>query len=380
MITLEDLITPTTSDAILEDLYDTADTLGLSTTSWVAGSVLRTFFAIVAVVFEAFSTLLTAIAQAGFLDTATGGWLTLLAAQVYSVERVEATFASGTVTLTNMGGATYVLDPGELVVAHAVTGKTFVNTAQVTISPSSSVDADVTAEESGTESNAAAGTLTTLQTSLTGVTVTNADDILGTDEETDADLRERCRDSLGALSPNGPAAAYEYVAKTPSLVGGAAITRVKLGTPPGDGTLTVYLADADGAVSGGDVALVQTGFDTWATPGGSATVTAVSATGVPLTFVTTVYVQASAGLTDGDWEDLIAQTLADWVPTIPIGGIVTGVYGAGGAVPWRVVIGQIEAVDGVIEAQLTPETDVQLDEFEVATLDVADVTPTIVQV
>lgn len=375
MIDIEDLITPSTTDDVKESLYETADLLGLNTTSWVSGSVLRTFMAIVAVVLAGFSSLVDTIARAGFLDTAVSGWLTLLARYVYAVERVEQTYGSGTVTLTNTGSGVFALDPGEFQVAHASTGKVYTNTAAIALGAFATVNVDVIALEGGTESNAAAGTLTDIQTSMADVTCTNAADIVATDEETDEDLRERCRDSLGALSPNGPAAAYEYVAKTPSLVGGAAITRVALGTPPGDGTLTVYLADADGVVSGGDVALVQAGFDEWATPS-TATVTASSAVGVSVTFSVTIWVDAGMGLTGAAWQTLVKQTIVDWINTLPIGGLTTSTTG----IQWRKVIGVVEALKGVHEAKLLSEVDIPLAENNVATCGLGDVTVTVNQV
>ena len=52
--------------------------------------------------------------RAGFLETARGPWLTLLARNMFGVERGEATFATGEIQLTNGGGGVFSFNPDEV--------------------------------------------------------------------------------------------------------------------------------------------------------------------------------------------------------------------------------------------------------------------------
>jgi hypothetical protein len=82
------------------------------------------------------------------------------------------------------------------------------------LSPLGTLTLDFSADEAGSDSNAAAGEIDTLVTTMLGVTCSN-DTLaaLGIDEESDESLRERCRAKLGMLSPNGPARRYNAVVR-----------------------------------------------------------------------------------------------------------------------------------------------------------------------
>jgi hypothetical protein len=215
-----------------------------------------------------------------------------------------------------------------------------------------------------------------LVTTLLGVTCSNAAEIVGQDAEEDEDLKERDIESLGALSPDGPKEAYEFVAKTPELNGGVTVNRAKTLAPPGDGTLTVVVAGPAGALSAPEIALIQTGIDDNAEPA-TAVATVISATDVALTVETDVYLSSASGLTSGTVEDFVKEALLDYVAALDIGGVNTG---TGGRVPWRALVGVIErsSPDGssrpILEATLVSEADVALAETEVATLVDGDIT------
>lgn len=377
-LAIDDLLTAATPAEVLAELYTLLEDLDLPTTTWEPGDPLRTVLAVLAQVLGGYSTLQVVMVKSGFLDEAEQGWLTLIAREVYGVERIEATAASTDVTLVNSGGGVYSFDPGELVVKNGTTDATYTNTAIVSLGASTTLTGvNVQAQDVGTAGNAAIGQINTLVTVLTDVTVTNPTAAAGTDEETDAALRARCRLKLGALSPNGPARAYEYVALTPELNGGVAVTRVRVLPPPGDGTLTVVIASAAGVLVGGDVALVQAGIDEWATPS-SVDATVVSATGIALSPTIDLFVSTAAGMSDLEWEAAAKIALVDWVPTLPIGGVDLG---AGGIVSYRAMIGVLEGINGyVLEARVTPASDTPLTSTQVATLDEGDVTVNVTQV
>lgn len=386
MLTVDQLFIPLTEAQVKAKLYELAAALGLPTTSWVSGAPTRVIIAVLAKLYGFFlAPLLVVVAKSGFLDDAEEGWLTLLASLVYGVTRRAATFATGEVTLVNGGGGVYSFEANECVLQNSATGATYVAAEAFDLLAGQTITVSVRAEAKGSASNAEIGAIDTIVTTMLEVTVLNADEVIGIDEETDPELRDRCRARLGALSPNGPADAYRYVALTPELNGGANVNRALVLDAVGDNTVEVIVAAPDGAPSPADVALVQTAEDTYATPD---TVDCIvsGATELALSYSLTAHVSTGAGLTDDQWEETIASELVAWVRTLPIGGIRLAPPAAG-AVPWRTVEGVVERIqlseDGpffVVHCQLSSETDTPLALSEVATLDAGDVTVAVVQV
>jgi len=205
IISVDDLLTPLTRADVEGSIYSVAARLGLSTSTWKPGAVVRTMVTATSVVLAALSRVQVDIAKSGFVDLAEVGWLTLLARYVYGVERITETFATGTVQLNNDGGGVYALDPFDLVVANSATGKAYRNTEAVALGAGQvGLDVSVIAAEAGAASSATPGQLSVLTTALPGVTVDNAVGLTGLDNERDSALRARCKERLGALSPMGP--------------------------------------------------------------------------------------------------------------------------------------------------------------------------------
>jgi hypothetical protein len=376
---VDQLFRALTPAEVKASIYRLLSATGLPVTSWQEGAVVRTIIAVIATVFAGFTSAISEFVKSGFLDTATGGWLTLLAFFVYNVTRIEATFATGKVRLTNAGGGIYALDPGDLVVRNPATNTTFVNTEAVTLQavgdPGAVRDVAIRAFEVGAASTSAPGQITELVTTLLGVTVTNLSPVIGQDAEGDPAVRQRCRDALGMLSPNGPRTAYEFLAKSAKRADGTSvgITRVKVPLPPGDGTLQVIVATASGGVSGAagdlntDLGVVDSQIQRWATPIG-ATPTVSSGVGKNVSAVMDVWVDAAANLEAADVRALIAPKLSAYFPTIPIGGFVLP-PAVSGKVSFRALEGQAEAAHpAIIEAKLASEADTDLLANEVALL------------
>jgi uncharacterized phage protein gp47/JayE len=319
LLPIEDLVEEQSEDQVKSTMLSTLATLGLTTTSWVVGGVVRTIVALVAAVAAPYTTVAATVNRGGFRNYATGEFLTHLALSMYNVERIEATAADGELEYTNAAAVPYgPFAAGEFRVAHATTGKTYTNSAALTILASTTAVFDIVADEVGTDSNAAATTISVLENALIGVTVTNDDPLVGTDRETDAALRTRCTAKLGALSPNGPRDAYNYVATTPDLVGGAIVNRV-LVTDGANGTVAVRLAGPDGAVTGGDVTLVDTGIQALAVPI-CITATVLSATELVIPVSYTAWIYADENLTEAEAEALVEEQLTNYFAVIPIGG------------------------------------------------------------
>lgn len=328
--TLDELITPLTSDQVRLSIYRVMAAVGVNTTSWKPGAVVRTMISATSIVMAGLSQLTANVARSGFLELSTGQWLTLVARYVYNVERITATFASGVVTMTNSGGGVYILDPGDLIVGNATTGKTFRNTQAITIGALSSLDIVVEAVEVGSGSTSSPGAITTLETPLLGVTCTNALAIVGEDDELDAALRLRCSEKLGSLSPFGPPDAYAYAARNATRLDGSnvGVTRVRV-TKDGYGNVATYVASATGVVTGAasdpttDLGSVDYAIQHNAAPlAVTAYTRSAEAVVIPVTY--TAFMYNNSGLSEQQIKDLISAKLVLFIASQAIGGNVVG--------------------------------------------------------
>lgn len=326
MTTLSELTTPLTVDEVKTAIYAALEAKGAATTTWKPGGVVRTLIAGTSIVLAALSRLQAALANGGFLELAEGDWLTLVAEHVYGVERDLGAFAAGTVTLDNGGGGVYSGGVGDLIVSNG-DGKTYRNTAAFSIGAlETGVEVPIEAVEIGVAGGSTgAGTIETLETVLLGVGCTNAAALVGRDEETDEELRIRCRARTGALSPNGPRDAYAYIAQTTLTADDEPIgvTRVRT-VADGDGAVDVYLASDSGAVTAPNVALIQTAINEMAEPL-AVTATAISATNKTISVTYEAWVRDTIGLTVDQIETAVEAALDEFFAATPIGGdIITG--------------------------------------------------------
>ena len=326
VFSLSSLFTPTTKDEWEASMYEVLSLLGTDVTSWKSGSVVPAILTGTAICLGALSTTVAYFAGAGFLREATSSALDAKGQGDYDVTRLPATFASGVVVVSNSSGGVYSLAPGDLVVANPASGKEYVNADSETIGAGATgLLIPVVAREAGSDSTSVAGEITSLVTSLNGVTVTNTTAIVGSDEESDEAYIARCLDSVGAPSPNGPADSYSYVAKSALRADGSAIgvTRVRE-IADGYGNLSVYVATPTGSVDTADVAIIQGEIEQKCEPLGVAS-TAISATPLVQNITYQVWMYNDSGLSSGQVESLIASKLAEWFAVRPIGGdIISG--------------------------------------------------------
>ena len=330
MIDPEELLTPLTYEQAKQQFYDALATVGVSTTGWKPGFVVRTIIASLAVIVVVFSQLITLIGKAGFLALSSGVWLTFVARYVYGLERIPATFATGFVTLDNSaGGGLYALQPGDLILLNPDTEKLYRNTEAITLDPGEVLeDVAIIAVEAGSESTSVAGTIVDFQTPLTDVTVTNTLAVVGLDEEADADLQTRCREVLGARSANGPQDAYAAAARRAKLLDGTPIgaTRIRV-RKDGLGNVFVYVAKASGVVGGvatdpaTELGAINLEIQRTAAPL-SVTAHVIAATAYTIVPDYTMYLTDKAGNTDAQIDALVQKALANYFATVPIGGFV----------------------------------------------------------
>lgn len=305
------LLVKQTADEILAASLELCSLLGLAVTSWRVGDPMRTLLRTQARKLESLDAVRNEYARSSFLSTAEGDMLTLRGLDVYNVEREEQTFATPTVTVDNAGGGYFEIDAGGLVFSSTVTGATYVNQSAVVINPlETGVDILLIAEVGGSEGSAALDDVDTIVSpTLTGVTAVTSTASAGVDAQSDEGVKEQCLASLGALSPDGPADAYEYVARNADLTGVEGITRALAAGDSSDGTVTVYVGTATAAVAAPELADIQAAVDVWAQPL-CTDATVASMTPVSLTSTFTI-VPAAPGAQAQVETDLDAY-YADW--------------------------------------------------------------------
>jgi phage-related baseplate assembly protein len=321
LFTFDDVTTPETPASVSESIYDALAALGVRTAGWKPGGVARAIITGVSHVFAAWSQWSVQIAKMGWLETSERSWLTLVAKYDYGVDRRVATFASGTVTIDNAGGGIYAFDPGDLIVT-STDGRAYRNTAAVSIDAlETGVDCAVAAVESGAASTALPGQIDGFETPYTGLTVTNTLSIVGTDEETDAALKIRCRDAAIAASPLGPRDAYSFFAQRATRDDGTeiGITRVRATSNSETGDVAVTVATASGALSAPDLAAAELYLYEHAAPL-AVTLTVLNGVDhvVPITY--RAWFRSSTGATPTDVAADIEASLAAFFAERPIGG------------------------------------------------------------
>lgn len=262
------LLVRQTADEIFAAALELAAAIGLPVTTWRAGDPTRTQLRTQANKLAALDEVRLEYARSAFLSTATGDMLTLRASDVYNVPRDDETFATPTITVDNAGGGYYEVDARGLVFSSSVTGATYVNQSAVTIEPlQTGVEILLIAEVGGSAGTCAADEIDTIVSpALEGVEIVSNTASTATDAQSDEGLVEECLASLGALSPNGPADAYEYVARNSDLTGVTGITRAFSSGESADGTVTVYVGTATAAVATPELADIQAAIDMWAQP------------------------------------------------------------------------------------------------------------------
>lgn len=327
-LSMKDLTTPLTPDEVKASIYNVLATLGTPTTSWKPGAAARTIIAALAIVLSAFTDLTSAIARSGFLELAEGDWLTVVAKRVYGIDRIEATYATVDLTVDNTAGGVYAFDAGDVIARNPSTDATYVNAAPFSLrAMQTGVKVPFVATEVGIVANALPGAISDLVTKLNGVTVTNPAAARAVDRESDALLRTRCLEKPSSLSPNGPADAYRYFARSATRADGSSIgvTRVKVSSSSSTGHVDVIVGCDSGPVDGDasdpatDLGAVAASLAANVVPRGvSCTVQSATAKVIAVTYEAWLY--DSTELSDADLEEKIAWALADFIGTRPIGG------------------------------------------------------------
>jgi len=327
MISLKDLLTPTTKTQATQAILDIGNALGFNVNAWQSGRAGRVLIAIIATLYSAFTVLIVqVVAAGGFLSTAAGVWLRLLAQEFFGVTWNPATFATGIQTLTNNAAVPYTFSPGGLTfTTGAANSPVYTNTYDstiygpapgiATINPGQTLNIPIQAKVAGSKSNVSGGALVVMNPAFLQVVCTNAAAITANDDETDPALRSRCEAKRQALSPNGAPGAYAYWAQSIRLDATGApvypppvsdqatydaatpidVNRVKVTNANDIGQVHVYLGGSGGAATSTVVGIVDTALMRYVVPIGITLFTGVSG-GAAGCFVQVINIQYTAEL------------------------------------------------------------------------------------
>jgi hypothetical protein len=369
-LTLDDLIKPITPDEHMTTLEGILSTLGTDPSRFRKGGVLRVLMRGQAMTFSGLTTIMVAVIKSGHLDLAEGGWLTLLARYLFGVFRIAAQPASGNATFTNTGGGTFAAidyPAGSVRIYSKRTGKKYFNAEPLAIAPFAAVTIGIVAVELGVDSNASAGDIDSLETSLLGVGVSNAEAVVWVPEESDEDLRGACRAKLATISGLGPRGAYQWAVRQAARLDGTptAINRVWVPEGSWDSTVRVILASPSGAPIAGDVTAATTSIDAVARPSGIR-VLASSAVEAPFARDVTIWVRRTNGLSLDATRTKAEQAITAGVSTYDIGGVRKPLQ-AQGALYTDWLKGLCNVHPAVFDVDLSDETDLLLDDNQVVT-------------
>lgn len=240
----------------------------LPVTSWQPGDPTRSLYHFAADELSTREAITIEAIKSGFLDHAEDEWLHVLAKDLYGVDYGEAEYSFPTVTVKNNGGGKYEPEAGDLTFRASTTGATFHTTDAGTgpLYPGKTVTYALVSDGTGSNYTVSPNEIDTLITTVLGVDIVSSTAAVAADKQEDEDLREQCRTTLGALSPNGPPDAYEYVLRNHALTGESTITKAKSYPNSATGHVTTYVAGSAGIVSGDAVAAGQLAVEQWATP------------------------------------------------------------------------------------------------------------------
>lgn len=367
-LSYKELTQPSTEEEMLTLLLELATLAGFPATSWQEGAVPRTLLEIEKTILVELQELVAEIGKGGLLDEAEGDWLDLLAISAFDEERTAAVRTRGLATLlcSALAGP-YTIAVGQLVATDGA--RRFRNTTGGTVASGGTLQLTFEAEEPGAAYNIANGDLDTLLTPLAGVTITNpavppATTWLtqtGADEESDDQLRTRCRAKWATLGTGATTDSYTFWAREASTV----VRRINVlehsnAGVPADGHVTLYLAGELGSVDAGAVAAVGTYIAERRPLCTTVTVIAAAEVAVPITCTLTVRAEHRT-----EAEALIAGYLDELEKEIAIGGTC---YLAA-------IIEQLMRPEGMINAVLAaPAADVVLAANQVALLGTPSIT------
>src|SRR5580704_1518208 len=325
-VDVDALMAPVSGDVVLSTIVNALVTLGIRADLWPQEGALFSCMTVVANAIAGFVADRIAATKAGWLPTATAGWLTWLALYFYGVNRIVATFASGQLTLTNTGGGVYTFAPFTVRFQNTVTKAFYTNASAIALAafgnPGASQTITIQAVVTGSASNAGPGQITTVASSMPGVLCNNLAPVLGIDTQSDVALQLLCWNSIAANSAYGPRQSFAYAVQTALNTVTSSpvnINRYQISPSSHQGTVTVALASPSGVPDPNDVTGVATNIEAIARPS-CVTSTALACTTVPVNQALTVYVAGTPGLQATTVQTAMDNAIGAVISAYPMGG------------------------------------------------------------
>jgi hypothetical protein len=234
-LTLADLLTAKTEDEIETQLISVLQTQGFPVSDYNVGGVARTIIKMVRAGIIDLANLVPLIASGGFLDYASGDWLTLLAGQLYGLTRTPAVYAKQRLKLTHEAGTGPTdIEPGSSI-ALSTNQRRWLSNDTVTVPADDFEYIEYIAESAGAAYNGdGAGQITSLVTPLPGLVVTNPEQSFG--GVTTAGKAVKAGSGSGVVTPSETVA---EVMPTPARTFSIKVTTSANGTGSGAIQLTV---------------------------------------------------------------------------------------------------------------------------------------------
>lgn len=304
-------------------IIDRLQLAGFKATSWQRFSIPLTLVEIGALLWHEASKNAVFFKGLVFNSTSQGEGLTRLSASHYDNEREGATNATRLVTLSCASGeGPHTIDVGEVVISDD-DGITFRNvegnsiTYPVVLASGGTQTLLFEAEEAGTGGNVPDDTVTTLVTTLAGVTITSDTlDTEGVDEEDDDRLRERNQTKWALLTGHE---VIDDAVKAIVLNASASIASVKVHSdnPRGAGTFDIYISGTEQTSSQDDVDAAQEAINPYVF--GDSTALVIAAEEVELDLIGNVYFVPSVG--ESAARQAVEDALEEYLLAIPLGGV-----------------------------------------------------------
>lgn len=368
---VDELVAPKTAEQFMTELLAVlaAADPPFPVTAWSEGNVLRTLAFADAVCLSDLRDVIRQLVNSNFTQTAERDWLTLRALSTFALTRIAATRATHTVRVACLAGAgPQTIAPGQMLVTRANGTATWrsTNSTNAVVPDGGHLDFTVQCETAGRIGNASIGTITTLITpAAAGLSVTHiATGIVARDEETDSELRARCRSRWSTLASGGPAGAgtrdaYAYLLLsatmdgTPVDQGGVScgITRCGFSAPPATGVVGIAIAGGAGLLDDSQRNAARTYVSTRCALTDAPSIQHASTATVDLTGTTVEFYPGQNNVTN---QSKVQTAIEDFVNSFPMGSdsdapvidesaIAAAMYGA---FPQRGVIKNINLFTG----------------------------------
>jgi uncharacterized phage protein gp47/JayE len=374
-----DQIKEVTVEEARQELLEILEDVGFAATSWQEFSIPRALTDLGAWIWSSATALAVQLKEAGFSETATGTALTRLSESHYQNTRREAAAEVHLVTLTcEAGEGPHTIQVGGFSLTNAngyvftnildnvtAAGPTYPSAYPLLLPSGGTVQLMVQAEKPGIASNTSTDQLTTIVTTLSGVTATaNTKQVTGRDIESDTSLRARNSLKWALLSAGLMDDTVEALARDAA----PSVDRVVVDStnPRGAGTLDVYLTGVVGDVALAEKEAVQAAIQRRIMHDPEGTALFVDDAELePLNFAATVYHLSGYNWTD-DLLPVVEAAVEEWRRTIPLGGFK---YPEPNTVPLnelehvirRVTFGGVEPIRGV--RITSPTNDIPVTEF-----------------